>query len=92
MKNRIPVRSESDLGNTVIDLEKKILARPAAERERLATVAWESLVGDPGAAGDRNIDPEGIEVAAQRDAEIESGQVQPIGHAEFLRRTGGVSK
>ena len=78
--------------NTVVDLEKEILALPAAERERLATVAWESLVGDPSVAGDRNIDPEGIEIAAQRDAEIESGQVQPIGHAEFLRRTGGVSE
>jgi len=74
--------------NTVIDLEKEILALPAAERERLARVAWESLVGDPSAAGDRNIDAEGVEIAAQRDAEIESGQVQPIGHAEFLRRTG----
>ncbi len=78
--------------NTVIALEKEILALPAAERERLATVAWESLVGDPGAAGDRNIDPEGIEIAAQRDAEIESGHIQPIGHSEFLRRTGGVSE
>lgn len=78
--------------NTVIDLEMEILALPAAERERLATVAWDSLVGDPGAAGDRNIDPEGIEIAAQRDAEIESGQVQPLGHDEFLRRTGGVSE
>jgi hypothetical protein len=78
--------------NTIIELEKEILALPPAERERIATVAWESLVGDPGAAGDHDIDPQGIEIAAQRDAEIESGQVQPIGHAEFLRRTGGVSE
>jgi len=78
--------------NTVIDLEKEILALPAAERERLATAAWESLVGDPSVAGDRNIDPEGIEIAVQRNAEIESDQVHPIGHAEFLRRTGGVSR
>lgn len=78
--------------STIIELEKDILALPAAERERLATAAWESLVRDPGAAGDRNIDPEGIEMAAQRDTEIESGRVQPIGHAEFLRRTGGASE
>jgi len=63
--------------NTVIDLEKEILALPPAERERLATLAWESLVGDPSAPSDHNIDPEGIEIAAQRDAEIEAGQVQP---------------
>lgn len=78
--------------NTGIDLERQILALPAAERERLATVAWESLGDDPSAARDRNIDAEGIEIAAQRDAEIESGQVQPISHADFLRHTGGVSE
>jgi Putative addiction module component len=78
--------------STIIELEKQILALPAAEREQLAMVAWESLVGDPSVAGNRNIDLEGIEIAAQRDAEIESGAVQPIGHAEFLRRTSGVSE
>jgi hypothetical protein len=74
------------------DLEKEILALPPAERERLATMAWESLVADPSAASDHKIDPEGIEIAVQRDGEIESGQVQPIGHSEFLRRTGGSSE
>lgn len=78
--------------NTIIELEKQILALPAAEREQLAAMAWESLVGDPSVAGNRNIDPEGIKTAAQRDAEIETGTVQPIGHAEFLRRTGGISE
>jgi len=67
------------------------MSLPAAERERLATAAWESLVNDPKAAGNRDIDPEGIQVASQRDDEIESGKVQPIDHAEFLRRTGGTS-
>ncbi|MGH8489225.1 MAG: addiction module protein [Gammaproteobacteria bacterium] len=69
--------------NTIIELEKQILALPAVEREQLAMLTWESLVGDPDAAGNRNIDPEGIEIAAQRDAEIDSGVVQSIGHAEF---------
>ena len=32
-----------------------------------------------------------LRLPRKRDAEIESGQVQPIGHAEFLRRTSGVS-
>ncbi|OOO01141.1 MAG: hypothetical protein USCGTAYLOR_02662 [Chromatiales bacterium USCg_Taylor] len=77
---------------TIIELEKQILALPAAEREQLAAMAWESLVGDPSVAGNRKIDPEGIKAAAQRDAEIQAGTVQPIGHAEFLRRTGGVSE
>ncbi len=73
----------------ITELEKEILALSPSERERLAMVAWESLVSDPSAAGNREIDPEGIQLAAQRDAEIESGTVQPIDHAEFLRRTGG---
>ena len=75
--------------NIVTDLEKIILALPPAEREHIATVAWDSLDGNTGAAGDRSIDAEGIEVASQRDAAIESGLVQSIGHAEFLQRTGG---
>ena len=75
--------------NTIIELEKQILALPAVEREQLATLTWESLVGDPSVAGNHNIDPEGIEIATRRDSEIESGVVQAIGHAEFLRRTGG---
>ena len=78
--------------STIVELEKQILALPAVERERLATVVWESLVGDPSVSSDRAIDSQGIEIAALRDAEIESGNVQPIGHAEFLRRTGGASE
>jgi hypothetical protein len=78
--------------STIIELEKEILALSPAERERLATVAWESLVSDPAAAGNREIDPEGIQLAAQRDAEIESGKVKPIDQAEFRRRTGGASE
>lgn len=62
------IRSAIRPMNTGIDLEREILALPAAERERLATVAWKSLVDDPGAASDRNSDAEGIETAAQRDA------------------------
>lgn len=75
--------------STVFELEKEILALSAAEREQLAALAWDSVVGDPSAAGDPGIDREGIEIAAQRDAEIESCGIQPIGRAEFLRRTGG---
>lgn len=74
------------------ELEKEILALSSAERERLATVAWDSLVDDPQASGNREIDPEAIQLATQRDGEIASGKIQPIDHAEFLRRTGGSSE
>jgi Putative addiction module component. len=75
--------------STIIELEKEILALSPAERERLATIAWESLFSDPDAAGNRAIDPEGIQLAAQRNADVEAGKVKPIDHAEFRKRTGG---
>jgi hypothetical protein len=75
--------------STITELEKEVLALPPVERERLATAAWESLVSDPSAVSDQSIDPEGIDIALQRDAEIESGAIQAISHAEFVRRTGG---
>lgn len=74
--------------NIVRDLEKQILALPPADREQLATIAWESLFEDPQAAMNPQVDPEGIQTAAERDAELESGRAQPIDHTEFLRRTG----
>jgi hypothetical protein len=78
--------------STIFELEKQLLALPSTERERLAIAAWESLVNDAKVAGNRDIDPEGIELAARRDTEIESGAVQTIDHAEFLRRTGGATE
>jgi hypothetical protein len=75
--------------STIIELEKEILALSPAERERLATIAWESLFSDPDAAGNPAIDPEGIQLAVQRNADVESGKVKPIDHAEFRKRTGG---
>ncbi len=75
--------------NTITELEKEVLALSPIEREQLATAAWESLVSDPAALSDPGIDPKGIDIALQRDAEIESGAIQAISHAEFMRRTGG---
>jgi putative addiction module component (TIGR02574 family) len=74
--------------STVLELEKEILALTPSERERLATLVWESLADDPHGLSDRTIDPDGLELAALRDREIESGHVQPISHDEFMRRTG----
>ena len=71
------------------ELEKEVLALPPSEREQLATAAWESLVDDPGAVSNPEIDPEGIALALERDAELESGALQSITHTEFMRQTGG---
>lgn len=78
--------------STITELEREVLALPPQEREQLAAAAWESLVNDPGAAGDPRIDAEGIDIALLRDAEIDSGAVQAISHAEFIRRTGGLDE
>jgi hypothetical protein len=78
--------------STLSELEKEILSLAPAERERIAMTAWESLVSDPNTAGSRDLDPEGIQLATQRNAEIEAGNVQPISHTEFIRRTGGSSE
>ena len=78
--------------SNLFELEKEALSLSPEEREQLAAVLWESLVSDPKAAGSREIDPEGVQLAAQRDAEIETRKAKTIDHAEFLRRTGGASE
>lgn len=75
--------------STMTELEKEVLALSPTEREQLAMAAWESLVTDSNALSDPRIDPEGINIALERDAEIESGAIQAIAHAEFMKRTGG---
>jgi hypothetical protein len=61
--------------NTVSELEKVILALSPFEREHIATLERDSLAENRDAAGDGSIDSEGIEIAAQRDAAIESGKL-----------------
>lgn len=68
-------------------LEREVLALPPAERARLVLAAWESLVADPAFAADSTFDSEGLEIAAARDRDIDSGAVTAISHDEFLRRT-----
>lgn len=65
------------------ELEREALNLPPRERERLVLAMWQSLQEAP------TIDPEGIEVALRRDAEMDEGSVQPISHSEFRRRTNG---
>ncbi len=65
---------------SVAQLEQEVLALPPQAREQLALAAWESLENDL-------VDPEGLAIALQRDAEMESGLVKPVSHEEFMRRT-----
>jgi len=73
-------------------LEMDVLSLPPAERAHLALAAWESLEADPSFAANPAFDPEGIALALSRDREIESGDIKPLTHEEFLARTGGASK
>jgi len=59
---------------------------PPEEREHLALSAWKSLGDGSDAAIIETLDPEGVEIAIDRDREISSGSVKPISHPEFLRR------
>lgn len=76
----------------ITQIEQELLGLPPAERERLALKAWESLVENEGAASDPNIDPEGFELANERDTELDSGDADPVSEEEFRQRTGGVNE
>ena len=67
-------------------LERQVMRLSPEEREHLALSAWESLGDGSDAAVNEMLDPEGIEIAKQRDRGLSSGAAKPIGHSEFLRR------
>ncbi len=67
----------------VTDVERQLMRLPAADRERLALRAWESLVNDTSAQSDPDIDIEGIELALTRDGEIKKGAKKPLSKEEF---------
>ena len=68
-------------------LESEVLNLAPEEREHLALSAWESLGDGSNADVIRNLDPEGIKLAKERDGELSSGAATPISHTEFSRRT-----
>lgn len=74
---------------SVKEIERELLLLSPRDREIIALKAWESLLNDPAAVSDPNIDPEGIKIATSRDAELEAGAVSPIDENEFRRLTGG---
>ena len=59
------------------------LRLPAEQRAHLAEKLWESL-GDPYLADQRS-DDDALAEAKRRDAEIESGQVEPLSHDEVMK-------
>ena len=75
--------------SAIAEIERDLLGLPTPDREQLVLKAWESLVQDPNAAGNPEIDPEAVDLAKDRDSEIESEKTTAISHEEFTRRTSG---
>jgi len=78
--------------STTDQLEAELLRLPARDRERLALAAWESLEEATAWLSDPDTDREGIALACKRDGEVESGEVTPLSHEEFRRRTRGTAE
>ncbi len=74
--------------NTIDQLEAEILHLSPNDWERLALFAWESLTEDNAGYSNIAVDPDGLDLARQRDSELESGQVQPLNREEFDRLAG----
>ncbi|MGZ5012037.1 MAG: addiction module protein [Methylobacter sp.] len=55
------------------------------DRAMLAQTIWESLE-DPYIVSPELSDEEALTLAKQRDAEIESGEVEPLSHTQLMSR------
>lgn len=75
--------------SAIAEIERDLLGLPAADRERLVLKAWESLVRDPDVASNPEIDSEAVNIAIERDSEIEARKTAAMSHEEFIRRTSG---
>jgi putative addiction module component (TIGR02574 family) len=70
---------------SVDQIASEALRLPAHERARLAESLWESL-GDPSLTTSQLDEAAALALAAERDKQIESGEVQPIQHDEMMAR------
>lgn len=73
--------------NTLSKMQQDLRFLTAAEREQLALAAWNSLGDGSDPAVSQQLDPGGIELALQRDGEVESGENNAITSEKFLQRT-----
>ena len=70
---------------SIDEIASEALRLPPDQRALLASSLWESLEDPYQAPGAFN-DAEAIGLAAERDRQIESGEVKPISHEELMRR------
>ncbi len=64
------------------------LRLPPKERALLAASLWESIE-DPYALAIDQSDEDALALALARDAELESGEVSPLSHADLMTRLRG---
>jgi hypothetical protein len=72
-------------GMGIDQIAPEALKLPLRDRDLLAASLWESI-GDPPMTTAGMDDDEAIELALQRDGEIESGAVKPLTHQELMQR------
>jgi putative addiction module component (TIGR02574 family) len=70
---------------SIDQIAPQALKLPARERALLAATLWESIE-DPNALAVDMTDDEAVDLAVQRDAELESGAVVPLSHEELMKR------
>ncbi len=70
---------------SIDEIAAEALRLPAKERAMLAESLWESL-GEPFKVPAAAEDPAAVDLALERDRELELGKVQPITHDELMSR------
>ena len=73
---------------SIDQIAPEALRLPPRERAVLAASLWESIEDPYDLAADRS-DEDAIALAVVRDAELESGMVSPLSHAELMTRLRG---
>jgi len=70
---------------SIEQIAAEALRLPVRQRAFLAESLWESLA-DPYESAEEKSEAEALALAVERDRQIESGEVQPVSHAEMMAR------
>ncbi len=78
-------KSEYIARMSIDQIAPEALKLPVKERALLAASLWES-VEDPFELAMARNDEDSISLAIERDAEIESGEIEPLSHTDLMKR------
>ena len=73
---------------SIDQIAPEALKLSAKDRAQLASTLWQ-IIEDPYVLAADRSDEDAIALALSRDAEMESGEVKPLSHEEFLLRLRG---